>query len=223
MLYTWRTSNVSENESFFHEIGTAEEVNLTGKEKFRVTVFLPVIDKLCAALNQPIGAYSYLQQSFAFLSNITKLTVEELKAAASKLTAYYPTDLEDGLESEIVHFAHLMKSVSEPTSMTSHMVDANSPELNSFLLIHGHNLLETFANVETALRLYLCIFVTNCTGERSFSKLKLIKKNYLRNTMGQKRLSSLSLSSIEHEQLKDIEFNDVITNFAQRKVCKQPV
>ena len=115
-----------------------------------------------------------------------------------------------------------MKSVSERTSMTSHMVDANCPELNMFLLIHNHDLLETFANVEIALLLYLCIFVTNCTGERSFSKLKLIK-NYLRNTMGQERLSSLSLLSIEHEQLKDTEFNDVITNFAQRKVRKQPV
>ena len=150
------------------------------------------------------------------------MTAEELKAAARKLTAYYPTDLEDGLESEMVQFAHLMKSASERTSMTSHMADANSPELNMFLLIHNHDLLETFANVEIALRLYLCIYVTNCSGERSFSKLKLIK-NYLRNTMGQERLSSLSLLSIEHEQLKDIEFNDVITSSAQQKVRKEPV
>ena len=102
MLYTWRTPNVSENKSFFDEIGTAEEVNLTGKEKSRVTVYLPIMDKLCAALNQRLGAYSYLQERFGFLSNITKLTAEELKAAARKLTAYYPTDLENGLESGMV-------------------------------------------------------------------------------------------------------------------------
>ena len=50
------------------------------------------------------------------------------------------------------------------------------------------------------------MFVSNCTGERSFSKLKLIL-NYLRNTMGQERLSSLALLAIENELLKGIDFN----------------
>ena len=62
-------------------------------------------------------------------------------------------------------------------------------------------MVETFANVEIVLRLYLFMFVTNCTGERSFSKMKLIK-SYLRNIMGKDRLSSLTLLSSEHEKLK---------------------
>lgn len=33
-----------------------------------------------------------------------------------------------------------------------------------------------FPNVEIALRIFLSMMVTNCSGERSFSKLKRIKK-----------------------------------------------
>ena len=53
-----------------------------------------------------------------------------------------------------------------------------------------------FTDVVTALFLFLTLPVTVATAERSFSKLKLIK-NYLRNTMGQERLSGLSLLAIE--------------------------
>lgn len=112
----------------------------------------------------------------------------------------------------------LDESVSERTSMTFHSAYANSTELNMFLLIHNYDWIGTFATVEISSRLYLSIFVTKCTGERLFSKLKLIN-----NYMEQESSSSLSLLSIEYEQLKDIEFNVVITNFAQRKVHKQPV
>jgi len=35
---------------------------------------------------------------------------------------------------------------------------------------------DTFPNVETDLRFYLVLMISNCKGERSFSKLKFIKK-----------------------------------------------
>ena len=89
-----------------------------------------------------------------------------------------------------------------------------------YKIIHIHDMVETFANVEIVLRLYLCMFVTNCTGERSFSKLKLLK-NYLRNTMWQDRLSSLTLLSIEHEKLRVLDFTDVIKQFASKKARKK--
>jgi len=46
-----------------------------------------------------------------------------------------------------------------------------------------------FPNMEIALRMYLAMMVTNCTGERSFSKLKRIK-DAQRSTMSQNRLNS---------------------------------
>ena len=50
----------------------------------------------------------------------------------------------------------------------------------------------TFPNVDTALRMFLCIPIANCSGERSFSARKRLK-NYLRSTIGQQRMDSLSL------------------------------
>ena len=59
-----------------------------------------------------------------------------------------------------------------------------------------------FLNIEIALCIYLCLMVTNCSGKRSFSKLKRIK-NDLRLTMYQYRLNHLTLMSSEHEVLRE--------------------
>ena len=40
--------------------------------------------------------------------------------------------------------------------------------------LHSNGLIEAFLNVYTILMIYLCMFVTNCKGEQSFSKLRLI-------------------------------------------------
>lgn len=58
--------------------------------------------------------------------------------------------------------------------------------------------------------------VSNASGERTFSKLKLIK-NELRTCMLQERLNSLSLMSIESELLQKIDFDDVINDFILAK------
>ena len=64
--------------------------------------------------------------------------------------------------------------------------------------------------------------VTNCTGERSFSKLKLIKNSHRTSLSGQ-RLNDLSLMSIESEILCQINFNDIIAKFAAKKCRSVPV
>jgi hypothetical protein len=53
-------------------------------------------------------------------------------------------------------------------------------------------------NVAVALRIILTMPVSVTSGERSFSKLKIIK-NYLRPSMNQERLSDLATISIEKE------------------------
>ena len=78
---------------------------------------------------------------------------------------------------------------------------------------------QTLLNVDIVLRIYLCMMTSNCSGERSFSRLKRIK-NELRSTMGQDRLSMLSLMSIENYILRSLDFNDLIADFTMRKVRK---
>ena len=61
-----------------------------------------------------------------------------------------------------------------------------------------NNRFTTFPNVFIALRIYLTMPITAASGERSFSKLKLIK-TYLRSIIAQERHKSLPLLSIECE------------------------
>ena len=44
-----------------------------------------------------------------------------------------------------------------------------------YQIIYKNKIYQAFPNVEGILRLFLCLMVTNCSGERSFSQLKRIK------------------------------------------------
>lgn len=91
-----------------------------------------------------------------------------------------------------------------------------------YYYLYENHLFEAFPNVEIALRIHLCMMISNATGERSFSKLKLIK-NVLRNTMTEGRLNNLSIISIENEFFKTLNFNDVIQDFANKKLRRRLV
>ena len=87
-------------------------------------------------------------------------------------------------------------------------------------LIKKNKLELLFLNVNIALRIYLSLMVTNCSGERSFSKLKRIK-NEQRTSLGQDKLNSLTLLSIEHEVMEEIKVGDIIKKFASLKARKR--
>ena len=72
------------------------------------------------------------------------------------------------------------------------------------------------STTEYGCRAYLILMVTNCSGERSFSKLKYVK-NRLCTTLANERVTHLSLMSIEYDILRETDFDDLITDFAQRK------
>ena len=79
-----------------------------------------------------------------------------------------------------------------------------------------------FPNIEIALRIDLSLMVSNCSGERAFSKLKRIK-NDLRNRIGQDRLNSLSIMSIESDVLRQLDFSRIIMDFSHLKSRKRPI
>ena len=75
---------------------------------------------------------------------------------------------------------------------------------------------DLFPNAWTALRILQTIPVTVAKGERSFSKLKLIK-THLRSTMAQEKLSNLAILSFENDIAQSISNVDLITKFASAK------
>ena len=138
---------------------------------------------------------------------------EELLTAAKTLVDAYPNDLDNSFADELCQFAIFAESFKdeEPQNI--------STELFLYMLINDKGVQDTFPNVAITLRMYLVLMVTNCTAERSFSKLKLIE-NRLRTSMTQERLVHLTIMSIESDILREIDFAAITRDFAVAKSRK---
>ncbi|KAF2879458.1 hypothetical protein ILUMI_26705 [Ignelater luminosus] len=123
---------------------------------------------------------------------------------------------EKELEIECLHLTEYLKIVRS----------SENEETNSlsgiYHLLKENGIEDTFPNVEIGLKIFLSMMATNYSGERSFSKLKRIK-NELRSTMLQEKLTSLSPMSIECDVPKDIDFEEVIDDFACLKSRRVPL
>ena len=62
-------------------------------------------------------------------------------------------------------------------------------------------------------------FFNDAHGERSFSKLKIIK-NYLRSAMSQNMLTKLAMISIEKDICEALDMTDLIKKFTIKKARK---
>jgi hypothetical protein len=187
----------------------------TPSQQYKSRTFLVLIDSLLSALSKRQKAYQKLTDVFGFLRQLQSFTPEEVVTRSSNLIKSYPEDLEESLCEELVQFTELLK-----TDLASHIgTTLDLVELQFYRLIIDNSLESCFPNVEIALRIYLSLMVTNCSGERSFSKLKLIK-NELRSTMGQKRLNNLTLMSIEHKLLREMDTSYIINKFSHAKCRK---
>ena len=77
-----------------------------------------------------------------------------------------------------------------------------------------------FPNIEIVLRIYLSMMCSNCSEERSFSKLNQIN-DHSRSTMEDDRLRALSIMNIEAKVLIMIEFHYILNVFVDQKLRKQ--
>lgn len=135
------------------------------------------------------------------------------KTSLKIIEQYYSQDIDViDLENELVQFKEMCKSstniVQNPIKMLEFLIETNT--------------VSTFSNVETLLRIYLSIPISNASGERSFSTLKRVK-SYLRNSINQENLSSLALLNVENEVLENIDSNEIINKFAEMKIRKRKI
>ena len=85
--------------------------------------------------------------------------------------------------------------------------------------IYKNILQNTYPNIFVAYQIYLTMSVTSALYERIFRKLKLIK-TYLRSTTEQVRINHLSIISIENKIARQINYEDIINDFAEKKLEK---
>jgi hypothetical protein len=81
--------------------------------------------------------------------------------------------------------------------------------------IKKFNMEDLYPNIWVSLRILLTMPVSVASGERSFSKLKLIK-TYLRSSMSKERLNSLATHSIENAIAQNLDFSELV-NLQTRK------
>ena len=109
--------------------------------------------------------YRYIK-GLAFLTEHDDMTDEDINISSSRLVEAYLNDLSDDFPREFRQFIFWYKEQKS----------ANTKGKGSgrfmFQLLHSTGVYHAFPNTEVALRIYLCLMTTNCSGERSFSQTR---------------------------------------------------
>ena len=71
-----------------------------------------------------------------------------------------------------------------------------------------------YPNIDIVFRLCLSLPVSNCFAGRSFSCLKRILTDF-RSTIEQERLEIMAILNIESDLTASINFDDIISDFAE--------
>ena len=191
------------------------------EKEFEVEVFNVALDNVLEQFRQRFETIEKINSIFAFIwsdsdseenghgldveeNNDLPLTLEDKVQALVKL---YPNDLsEEEFVVEIRHFKRIKQT----------LFGANLNPVELLNKIYAKDLQTLFPLICISLRMFACMPVSAAEGERSFSKLAIVK-NALRSTMGQNRLSHLLTLTIESDLAKKISHEEIISNFAQKK------
>ncbi|XP_039311326.1 uncharacterized protein LOC113005043 [Solenopsis invicta] len=180
---------------------------------FKTKIFYVILDTAITSLKERFKQLKEFQDTWFFLFDISKLPeIEELKKCCSNLE----DKLRHGNNYDI-----LGNELYDELQSTSSLISKNIHDpLNVLKFINQNNLQSVLSNLWTALRILLTIPITVASGERSFSKLKLIK-TYLRTSTSDDRLSVLAILSIENEITQKIDLAKVIKSLWDLKARKK--
>jgi hypothetical protein len=204
--HVFRERRVSRRKIQFDEDAN-DEITQSGEETFRIDYFLYIVDKVISSIQSRFEQFQIYENIFGFLFNFKKLKSlddDGLQNKCLNLEGFLKHDLDDlDLFSEL----KVLKEILQ--------IEESAP----IDILNYIKRLDSFPNTCIAYRILLTIPVTVASVERSFSKLKLIK-SYLRSTMSQERLNGLAILSIEKKVLENIEYKNLIKNFASQKAIR---
>jgi hypothetical protein len=135
---------------------------------------------------------------------------ETIEKHATLFTEEYIVDVSRDLVTEIlhlkaIHLENLSKAILPPLDLLNRLTEENLESL--------------FPNVCVALRIFCTLPVSVAGAERSFSGLTILK-SHLRSTMGQLHLSSLVMLYFNPAFARQLNFDTVIDEFANKKARK---
>lgn len=195
----------------------ASRMLITSENEFQSKVFFPIIDAAIHSITERFQALQTHSEMFSFLYDFEHYEAKQrdgslLKACKNLETALSHNGKSDIDGDELLCELTLVSSLTKSEKIM-HAIDI----LNA---IQKRNMENAIPNVVIAFRIMLTLPVLVASGERSFSKLKIIK-TYLRNSMQQKRLNELAIISIESDIANSNNFDDVIEDFATSKARKK--
>ena len=182
---------------------------------YKVNFFFAMLDVVTESIKERFHQLQHHSSVFGLLyvydiHSVSDMPTQSLlnncKCLENSMQQGESKDLDgDELCSELQAIARRLPKMMQPHDVLSFLVQ--------------HNLLESFPNLSVALRIMLTLPVSVASGERSFSKLKLIK-TYLRSTMEQDRLVGLATISIESEIASTLDIKQLVSQFAKKKAQK---
>jgi hypothetical protein len=181
-----------------------DETTQSAEESFRIDYFLYIIDQTISSIQSRFEQFQIYENYFGFLFNFKKLKLLD----------------DDGLQNKCLNLEGFLKHDFDGLDLFSELKVLKEiiqiEEIAPIDILNYIKRLNSFPNACIAYRILLTIPVTVASAERSFSKLKLIK-SYLRSTMSQERLNGLAILSIEKKMLENLEYKNLISNFASQK------
>lgn len=172
---------------------------------FRVNYFIYLYHQAIVSLNKRFELYQQYKSSLGFLftsQNLQSLDNATLESCCSHFeeTLKYNEQYDiDG--KELCVELRLLKDI---------LPVGNIGPIDILRFLKGMNF---FPNILLAYRILLTINGAVALAERSFSKLKLLKSSLV-YTMLQEKLKGLALITIENDLLENIQYEDLIEEFA---------
>jgi hypothetical protein len=201
--HVFRERRVSRRKKQFNEDAN-DEITQSAEESFRIDYFLYIVDQVISSIQSMFEQFQIYENIFGFLFNFKKLKSLD----------------DDGLQNKCLNLKGFLKHDLDSLDLFLELkvlkeilqIEESAP----IDILNYIKRLDSFPNTCITYRILLTIPVTVASAKRSFSKLKLIK-SYLKSTMLQERLNGLAILSIEKKVLENLEYKNLIKNFASQK------
>lgn len=173
---------------------------------FKVEFYFTIVDTALNSIQEWFDSLNECNALFKFLIEFRKMPEDDLKKSCSDFDISLQVSNGDSVSRDVAG-----EDFYNELIMYKIIKDDVTDPLKSLEFIESNNLTSSFSNFSVALRIYLTLPVTVATGERSFSKLKIIK------SMCQERLSNLGLIAIEKDLSEEMDLDGIIDELASKK------
>ncbi|XP_067131588.1 zinc finger MYM-type protein 1-like [Centruroides vittatus] len=185
-------------------------------DQFKINFYFVILDTALSKLEERFEQIKQHDTLFNFLNNLYNFLQMDKSIRFAKCKALENSLCDPCKNQKDILAQDLYVEIDNVAPYISSEMNALNVIIN---YLFTNNLIYLFPNLVISIRIFLTLPVTVASGERSFSKLKIIK-NYLRSTMGQERLSDLSIISIEKELSENIDVSNIVKTFALKKARK---